>query len=390
MKKGKKSRMLCWLGTILLAMAFVGGTAVDQGEAQALKEVSMTSYGVGTQAYVFSAGIAEAVEKVAGIKTRVIPAGNDISRMMPMRMGEVNFSIATGGTGWMVSHGMFDFAAATWGPQPLRMAWRGGNLFVGFYTRANAGIKNLSELKGKRVAQVPGSPTINNIIKGGIAFGGLTMNDVKVASFPSHGGAGKALTEGAIDMYQFGTTGSSPVETASSPGGIYWFDLDPKNEAAWSRLLEYCPWAAKGLATRYAGQEKGIKPFHALAYPYNIWTWDKIPADLVYAYAKAIWDGYDIYKSKHPELPFWDHKALVDSTGCFYPYHEGLVRLLKEKGAWTAQLDKFQKEQLANEAKRMALWEKSKKEAAAKNIKIGSDEWKDYWWNQVKANGLLR
>jgi len=328
--------------------------------------------------------------KAAGIKTRVVPAGNDVGRMLPLRAGEVDFCIVTGATGWFVSHGTGDFANPAWGPQPIRMAWRGGNLFVGFYTRGDEDIKKLSQLKGKRMGWVPGSSAINNLNLGALAFGGLTKKDMVVVTLPSHGAAAKALTEGAIDFYNFGTTGSRPMETAASPHGIYWFDLNPADKAAWQRLYTWAPWTAEALCTRYAGKEKGIKPFHTVTYPYNMWAWDRTPVETVYAYAKAMWDSYDLYKSRHAELPNWNHENLANIKGCLYPYHEGVVKLLKEKGKWTPELQKFQDTQLANEKKRMDLWAKALQEGKSKKMKIGSEEWKSFWWNRLKEAGLLR
>jgi len=374
------------LGVVVCAVSLASFPAA----AQAPKVVSMTSYGVGTQAFVFSAGIAEGVQKVSGIKTKVIPSGNDVGRIMPLRGGEVEFTIMTGATGWFVSHGTGDFAGASWGPQPLRIAWRGGNLFVGFYTRGDAGIKNLSDLKGKRVAQVPGSDTLNFGNQGALAFGGLTLKDCVAVNLPSHGAAGKAVTEGAVDMHNFGTTGASPIETAASPHGIHWFNMDPNDKKAWERYSQWCPWGEPALVTRYAGQDKGIKPFNATTYPYNLWTWSKTPVATVYTYAKAMWDSYDVYKTRHAELPEWNHENLADFKGCFYPYHEGVVKLLKEKGKWTEAHEKFQKAQLENEEKRMALWKEAEKEAATKKIKVGSPEWKKFWWDKLIEKGLLK
>lgn len=350
----------------------------------------MTTYGVGTAAYIFSASIADAVKKVDGIVTRVIPAGNDMGRVLPLRAGEVDFSIMTSTTGWFVSHGTADFATAAWGPQPIRMAWRGGNLFVGYYTRGDSGIKTLSELKGKRVAQIPGSASLNNLIQGALAFGGLTLEDCTVVRLPGHSVAGKALTQGAIDFYVFGTTGSRPIETSASPHGIHWFNMSPENKAGWERYYNWCPWTTEALVTRYAGKDKGIKPFHAVTYPYNIWAWDKTPVDTVYAYAKAMWEGYDIYKAMHAELLGWNHKNLANIKGCFYPYHQGVVKLLKEKGVWTPAHEEFQKTQLDNEAKRIKLWAEAKKEAKAKKVKVGSVQWKKLWWDKLVKAGLLR
>jgi len=379
-------------GSIMMTIIFLIFLTLNAqaGWAQTPKEVSMTSYGVGSQAYVFSAGIAEGVQKVSGIKTRVVPAGNDIGLFLPLKAGEVDFAIFTGGTGWFASHGAGDFAGAAYGPQPLRMLWRGGNLYVGYYSRGNAGLNKLGDLKGKRVAMVPGSTTINNLNTGALAFGGLKLEDVTIVNMPSHGAAGKAVVEGAVDMHNFGTTGSRPMEAAASPQGIYWFDMDINDKEAWKRYYEWAPWTLASLVTRYAGEEKGIKPFHAVTYPYNMWAMEMTPVDTVYAYAKAIWDSYDDYKGRHAELPEWNHENMANFSGCYYPYHEGAVKLLKEKGKWTDKHEAFQQTQLENERKRMALWEKSKKEATAKNIKIGGDEWKLFFWNQLIAANLLQ
>jgi TRAP transporter TAXI family solute receptor len=354
------------------------------------KEVAITSYGVGSQAFIFSAAIAEAVEKKTGIKTRVIPAGNDVGRMLPLRAGEVDLCIVTGGTGWIVSHGVFDFAAAEWGPQPLRMAWRGGNVIVGVYTRGNSDVKKIGDVKGKRVVQIPGSPTINNLIKGILAFADLTLEDCKVKQFPSHGSAGKALTQGFVDMYMFGTTGSRPMETAGSVHGIRWLELDPNDKPAWERLWKYIPWVDKIKATRYAGKEKGIKPFWTFGYPYCIWAWEKTPGDIVYTYSKAMFEGFELYKDGHPELPYWNRETLADTSGCYYPYHDGVIKMMKEKGVWTTAHDKFQQIQLDNEAKRMRLWREAQKEAKGKKIKVGRDKWKTFWWNKLVEANLLK
>ncbi|MDI6616403.1 MAG: TAXI family TRAP transporter solute-binding subunit [Syntrophaceae bacterium] len=379
-------------GIVALSVCFLFVVAGSSALAAKPKEVSITAYGVGSQAYIFSAGIAEAVQKVAGIKTNVIPAGTDVGRVLPMRAGEVEFTIVTGATGWFVSHGTGDFAGSVWGPQPIRMAWRGGNLFVGVYTRADSGIKTIADMKGKRAAVVPGSATCTNNVLGPLAFGGLYLDkgDFRTVSFPSHGAAAKAVTEGAVDIYQFGTTGSAPMETAASNHGIHWFDLDPKNEEGWERLWAFSPWAAKALVTRYAGKEKGHPSFHAMVYPYNIWCWDNTSTDTVYEYAKAMWEGYDLYKNVHAELPGWNRETLADFSGCYYPYHAGVVKLLKEKGVWTDKHETFQQTQLDNEKKRMALWKVAQKEAKEKKISLDSPEWGTFWWDKLIAAGLLR
>jgi hypothetical protein len=153
----------------------VAGSKTTLANPQTVKDIAISSYGVGSLAYICAVGIGEAIKKVAGIRTIVVPAGNDVGRILPLRAGEVAFASVTGATGWFVSHGTADFAAPEWGPQPLRIARRGSTLFVGFFTRGDSGIKELSDMKGKRVSLVPGSPTINNLHEGALAFASLIL-----------------------------------------------------------------------------------------------------------------------------------------------------------------------------------------------------------------------
>jgi len=357
---------------------------------EAIKDIAIISHDVGSQAFLFTAGIAEGVQKVSGIRTRVIPSGTDVGKMLALRDGEVNFALFPGSAAWFSSHGTGDFSALDWGPQLVRMAWRGQDLLIGYYTRGNSGIKKLSDLKGKRVPQVPGSVSLSNLIKGALAFGGFSLSDCIVVNVSGLGAMGKAVNEGAADFTNFGTTGSPPIECAASPHGIHWFDLDPNDRVAWERLWEFCPYTDIGLADRYAGKEKGIKPFHVLSYPYILTALESSSDEVVYAYAKAMWDSYDIYKTKHVELPYWSHENLAKTKGCFYPYHKALIKFMKEKGIWTSDHDKFQQKQLDNEAKRIRLWKEAANEAAAKKLKAGSSEWQALWWNKLSEAKLLR
>lgn len=376
-------------------IAFISSTAlvlmmISMVSAEPVKEVTITSYGAGSMAYSFSAGISEAVEKVKGIRSRIIPGGNDFARVMPMREGEVELTIFTGGTGFFVSRGAEDFSLEDWGPLPLRVAWRGADLFVGCYTQGNSDIKTVKDFKGKTTARLPGSPTINAINMGFVAFAGYDPEkDVKYKSFPGHSTAGGAMVDGAIDFYNFGTTGDKPMELASSPQGIRWINLDCDDKEAWSRLREYAPWPVPGKATRGAGLSEE-NPVCTLKYPYNFWSLTSTPDEVVYEYAEGIWEGYEIYKDMHSELPYWDHKVAVDPSGNPVPFHDGLVQFFKDKGLWTDELEQWQQKKVERQNARIALWDQAVEEARKKGIDFESDKWKEMWWNKLAENDLLK
>lgn len=380
---------------LVLLMTSLGCSSNDKKDVQGPEKakgnlkVTIIGYGVGTAAYVFTASISEAVQKTSQIETRVVPAGNDVARLMPLRKGEANFAIFTGASGWIASRGVEDFAAEEWGPQPIRMLWRGGNLFNGFFTKGDSMIKSPKDLKGTKGAFIPGAATQNSMNQAIVAFAGLKKEDLQWKNFPSHPLAGQAVIDGAVDWHSFGTTGDKPTELASSPSGIRWLELDFKDAEGWERLYKILPFVSKGLCDRGAGITKE-KPVQTITYPYPLWTYGNKNEEAAYQYAKAIWASYDIYKSMHPELIYWDHKTALDTSGCLYPFDNGTVKFFKEIGVWTKELEKFQNEQLEKENARMNLWNEAKKEAASKKIAIGSPEFKKFWYNKLEENNMLR
>jgi TRAP transporter TAXI family solute receptor len=379
-------KRLLFVFVLLTLSAFFLQTA----SAAKPEQVSLVSWGVGGMFHAMSVGVGDSVKKTTGIKTNILPASNDTGRLLPVKAGEAQFFIAAGSTGWLGTRGAGIFSQPQWGPQPLRVAWRGGHYFTGFFTRGNSGIKTLEDVKGKRVGQVPGSPTLNWLLQGAVAFGGYTMDDVQTVNMAGYGAACKATIQGSLDLWVGSATSGHVRELSSKPSGIQWMDLKPEKKEAWKRLWEFAPWSGYGSPEIYAGKEKGHKPYTSLKYAAFFWTYDHMDEETVYQYAKGVWDSYDLYKDKHPRLKGWDHKAAADTDTCFFPFHPGLIRLLKEKGVWTAEHEAWQKKQVENEAKRAALWKEAMSAAKNKKIKVGGDAFQAMWKEMLLSKGLYR
>jgi TRAP transporter TAXI family solute receptor len=358
--------------------------------AKTPKNVSLVSWGVGSMFHSMSSAVADGVKKNSNIKTSIIPSSNDIGRLLPVKTGEAEMFIAAGSTGWLSTRGAGIFSQPQWGPQRLRIAWRGGAYYTAFFTRGDSGIKTLKDVKGKRVGQVPGSPTLNWLMQGAVSFGGYNLDQVKMVNMSGYGPSAKAVIQGSLDLFVGSTTSGYVRECAAKPAGIQWMDLDSSDKAAWERLWEYAPWAGYGVPKIYAGKEKGLKPFTTLKYAAFFWSYDNIDVDTIYAYSKGIWDSYDLYKDKHPRLKGWSHEAAADLSTCLVPFHPGLIRLLKEKGVWTAAHDKFQETQLKSEAGRLSLWTQAKAKAKEKNIKVGEKEFNKMWKKMLLAKGVYK
>lgn len=358
--------------------------------AEKPKNVSLVSWGVGSMFHTLSSAVADGVKKTSNIKTNIIPSSNDVGRLLPVKSGEAEMFIAAGSTGWLVTRGAGIFSQPQWGPQRLRISWRGGAYYTAFWSRGDSGITTLKDVEGKRVGQVPGAPTLNWLLQGAVTFGGYNMDQVKVVNMSGYGPACKAVIQGALDLFVSSTTSGYVRECAAKPAGIQWMDLDPNDKDAWKRLWEFAPWAGFGTPNIYAGKEKGIKPFTTLKYAAFFWSYDNTDADSVYEYAKGVWDSYDLYKDKHPRLKGWNHEAAADLSTCMVPFHPGLIRLLKEKGVWTAEHDKYQATQLKNEDERISLWKQANEMAKEKKIKVGEEEFNKMWKEMLLAKGVYR
>ena len=55
-----------------------------------------------------------------GTDVRVLPAGNDVARLAPLKAGRAQAS-AMGIGIYFAQEGVFEFAVKDWGPQPLRL-----------------------------------------------------------------------------------------------------------------------------------------------------------------------------------------------------------------------------------------------------------------------------
>src|SRR3970282_602961 len=89
---------------------------------------------------------------------------------------------------YFAQEGVFEFGVKDWGPQPLRLllASRACNAISLGVAKAT-GVRQIKDLKGKRIGMVVGSPALNQNAFAVLAFGGLTRGAVEVGGFSGTG-----------------------------------------------------------------------------------------------------------------------------------------------------------------------------------------------------------
>jgi TRAP transporter TAXI family solute receptor len=320
------------LASIVLASASVLATAAV-AQVTLPPSMTMTAYDTGTAGFNITVAIGKMMKDKYGTDVRVLPAGNDVARLQPVRTGRA--VVASMGAGvYFAQEGVFEFATREWGPQAVQITLtsvdcNGGNLGVA----ADTGAKTMADLKGKRVGFVVGAPALNQNAVAMLAFANLTVKDVKIVEFASYGAMWKGLINNDVDA-AFGTTITGPAkELETSPRGVMWPPLPHSDKAGWERVSKVAPYFTQLTATCGAGISKE-KPIQMGNFPYPLYTvYANQSENDVYMLTKAMIDGYDAYKDGAPGAV--GMAAKLQTKNWSVPVHKGAVKALKDVGAWS-------------------------------------------------------
>src|SRR5438132_12928652 len=233
--------------------------------------MAFTAYDNGTAGFNIAVAVGKMLKDKYGTDVRVLPAGNDVARLAPLRAKRAVAS-AMGSGVYFAQEGVFEFGAREWGPQALQMLLSSVDCNCGALgVAADVGVKDLKDLKGKRVGFVVGSPALNQNSLAALAFAGLTQSDVKIVEFASYGAMWKGMINNDVDA-AFGTTITGPAKEAeTSPRGLVWPPLPKGDTAGWERMKKIGPYFFPQAATCGAGISPD-KPIERSNYPYPIYV----------------------------------------------------------------------------------------------------------------------
>ncbi|MDO5697995.1 MAG: TAXI family TRAP transporter solute-binding subunit [Dermatophilus congolensis] len=333
------------LGATLAACGTSKGAVYKDGQ---LEMAVIATYGTGTSTYADMAAVANTLTNEKDLNTRIITSDTAIGRMTPLRKGQATFA-RTGDEYIFAFEGDYDFAAKTWGPQPVRVVW-GPTGPHGMLVKANSGIVNPEDLKGKKVPRVTANPSVNNKLQAFLHAGGLTWDDVEPVAI-GYGEQAEALKAGKIDVLFQQVYGSSLFELESSTP-VRWMTLDKGDEKAIQEIAPSVHLADFGKAP---GQKEGEQQL-GMIYAVPVVTYAETPEEIAYALARDFVDTYPKYKDATATTQGWSIDASM-TTPVEVPFHDGMIRLLKEKNHWPAQAQAKQDELLAREGKLAEGWE---------------------------------
>ncbi len=314
-----------WMAGAAAALAMAGGAAQAQQTF-----ISIGTGGVTGVYYPAGGAICRLVNRDRaehGIRCGVESTGGSVFNVNAIRSGEMEFGVAQSdiqfhslnGSGQFADAGAFEGLRAVFSlhPEPFTVV-----------ARADAGITNFEDLKGKRVnIGNPGSgqrATMDVVLD---ALG-WSVSDFAVASELPPAEQAAALCDNNVDamVYTVGHPSGAIQEATTACDTV----LVNVTGDAITGLIEANPYyrVATIPGGMYRGTDSDTTTFGVGA---TFVTSADVPEEVVYNVTKAIFENLDQFKGLHPALENLDPAQMVND-GNSAPLHDGAVRYYREAG----------------------------------------------------------
>src|SRR3954462_5317381 len=169
-------RLKAFAPTALASISLLALTTAYVEDVKLPPTMTVTAYDTGTAGFNIAVGVGKMMKDKYATDVRVLPAGNDVARLAPLRAKRALMS-AMGSGSCFAQEGVFEFGAKEWGPQALQIILSSVDCNAGALgVAADVGVKDLRDLRGKKVGFVVGSPALNQNTLAYLAFAGLKQS----------------------------------------------------------------------------------------------------------------------------------------------------------------------------------------------------------------------
>ena len=323
MSMKRKASLLAAL-TLGFVMAF---------SSAAVSETTFVTIGTGgvTGVYYPTGGaIARLVnkgKKEHGIRASVESTGGSVYNINAIASGELEMGVAQSDWQFHAWNGTSKFKDK--GPnKDLRAVFSVHPEPFTVVARADSGIKNFQDLKGKRVnIGNPGSGQ-RGTMEVVMEKMGWTKDDFKLASELKSAEQSKALCDNKIDAIVFtvGHPSGSIKEATTSCDSVIVNVEGPEIDALVNDNDYYR--TATIPAGMYRGNDQDTKTFGVGA---TFVSSAKVPENVIYVVVKSVFENFDDFKKLHPAFAVLKKEEMV-KDGLSAPLHDGAAKYYKEAG----------------------------------------------------------
>ena len=323
----KKALFLTTAFFLVLSLSF----AVTPQEAAAEQTfVTIGTGGVTGVYYPTGGAICRLVNKGRkehGIRCSVESTGGSVYNLNTIAAGELDMGVAQSDWQYHAYNGTSKFKEK--GPnKDLRAVFSVHPEPFTVGARADSGIKNFQDLKGKRVnIGNPGSGQRGTMEVVMEALG-WTKGDFKLASELKSAEQSKALCDNKIDAMVF-TVGhpSGSVKEATTPCDSVLVNVTGPEIDKLVKDNDYYRMATVP-GGMYRGTDTDTQTFGVGA---TFVTSAKVDADIIYNVVKAVFENFDQFKKLHPAFAVLKKEEMI-KDGLSAPLHDGAAKYYKEAG----------------------------------------------------------
>lgn len=262
-----------------------------------------------------------------GFRCTVESTGGSVANINTIKAGDLDFGVAQSdwnynaykGEAVFKKDGAFSDLRSVFSlhPEPFTVL-----------ARADANIKNFSDLKGKRVnIGNPGSGTRASMDELLNAMG-WKVSDFGLAAELKADEHGAALCDNKIDAFFYGV--GHPSANIQDPVTTCGAKLVNITGPAVDKLVAANSYYAKATIPGglYKGNDAATQTYGVLA---TFVTSAKASDDMVYTLVKAVFENFDDFKKLHPAFAHLNPENMV-KDGLSAPLHNGAAKYYKEKG----------------------------------------------------------
>ena len=266
-------------------------------------------------------------KKEHGIRCSVESTGGSVYNLNAIAAGELDMGVAQSDWQYHAYHGTSKFKDA--GPnKDLRAVFSVHPEPFTVVARADSGIKNFQDLKGKRVnIGNPGSGQRGTmeIVMGKL---GWTKDDFKLASELKSAEQSGALCDNKIDAIVFtvGHPSGSIKEATTSCDSVLVNVTGPEIDSLVKENDYYRYATIPG--GMYRGTDTDTKTFSVGA---TFVSSEKVPEEIIYQVVKAVFENFDDFKKLHPAFANLKKEEMI-KDGLSAPLHAGAIKYYKEAG----------------------------------------------------------
>ncbi|MDP2644412.1 MAG: TAXI family TRAP transporter solute-binding subunit [Desulfobacterales bacterium] len=296
----------------------------------------------GTSVYASTVGLSQLVNRYTPFKTIVQPYASPQARFSLLSKGTVDISTVTASDAHAYTYGIP--TPVTPGPKTSfpgsRLLTGGNNLYFGWVTRPDTGIKTIADLKGHKVSGIVKGQGLMTVLAADTlkAFGLDIEKDAKLVPSESSTAGVKALMDGKIDATYSSLGGAKMQELATVRGArTLPFPADK------IKLLRVMPELIKVHMLEKGYMAPIMEPTPVIGVQSILIGRDNLPDEAAYQIVKAILEHNAELLTVSVEFKEWGKKQAV-TTDFTIPYHPGAIKYFKEIGIWTADMEVHQKE----------------------------------------------